>query len=98
MTVGLNLKLYRKAIGMTQAELGRALGPVLGMEWSRQAASAAEQGKRSFAAAELVALSKILGVKVEDFFRQVDFPKETPVDPRTPEERLRDAIGSRPTL
>lgn len=97
-TVGLNLKLYREAVGMTQAQLGRALGPILGQEWSRQAASAAEKGVRSFTAAELLSLSKILGVSIGDFFRKVDLPDATSVDPRTSEERLRDAIGSRPTL
>lgn len=45
---------------MSQAELGEALGPPLGKPWQRQAVSVAEQGKRSFTAAELVAFAYVL--------------------------------------
>lgn len=96
MTVGLNLKLYREAIGISQAELGRNLEPILGVPWSRQAASAAEKGQRAFAAAELVALAKLLGVEVADFFRQVEIP--TPDEEQSPQRRLQAALGNRPPV
>ena len=54
---------------MTQADLGRHLGELLGTPLPRQSIFAAEQGKRQFTAAELVAFAYVLGGEVNDFFR-----------------------------
>jgi 8-oxo-dGTP diphosphatase len=45
---------------MSQADLGRKLGGLLGKPWSRQTVSAAEQGRRAFTGAELFALASVL--------------------------------------
>jgi hypothetical protein len=50
--------------GMSQSDLGRALAPLLGRPWSRQAVSAAEKGARDFKIAELVAIARVLGTTV----------------------------------
>jgi transcriptional regulator with XRE-family HTH domain len=55
--IGRNIEAMRVSAGLSQAELGRELGRYLGGEWSRQAVSAAEKGRRSFTAQELVALA-----------------------------------------
>lgn len=55
----------REESRMTQAEIGVELGKYLGKPWPRQAVSAAEKGRRSFTAAELVALAYVLGYSVE---------------------------------
>ncbi|KDE14928.1 hypothetical protein N505_0102130 [Rhodococcus aetherivorans] len=49
---------------MRQEQFGAALAPLLGKAWSRQSVSLAEQGGRAFTAAELVAISRVLGVSV----------------------------------
>jgi hypothetical protein len=49
---------------MSQADLGRALAPLLGRPWSRQAVSAAEKGGRDFKIAELVAIARVLETTV----------------------------------
>lgn len=58
--VGRRIQERRKSLPMTQDELGRRLGPLLGKTWSRQAVSLAESGQRAFTAAELVALATVL--------------------------------------
>jgi hypothetical protein len=45
---------------MSQKRLGELLEPFLGTEWAPQAVSAAEQGRRRFDAAELLALGMVL--------------------------------------
>ncbi|MGF6824009.1 hypothetical protein M2317_002934 [Microbacterium sp. ZKA21] len=62
--VGANIARLRA--DRTQAALGEALGEHLGSPWSRQAVSAAEKGKRSFTAAELVALARALDASIPD--------------------------------
>jgi Helix-turn-helix len=61
--IGQRLTLYRGA-HMSQELLGKRLGAYLGKEWTRQAVSHAEHGRRDFRAAELVALAKVIGVPV----------------------------------
>jgi transcriptional regulator with XRE-family HTH domain len=58
--VGHRLRQAREDHGLTQAELGEKLKLYLGKAWSRQAVSLAEAGQRSFTAAELVALARLL--------------------------------------
>ena len=59
--IGLNVRLARQRIGMTQERLGRELHRYLGRSWSPQSISQAEKGLRSFRAVELLALSEVLG-------------------------------------
>ena len=49
---------------LSQDALGKLIGDQLGREWTRQAVSAAEKGKRSFIAAELLAIAYVLGMNV----------------------------------
>lgn len=61
--IGLRIQQARKLRHATipsQAALGRRMKKYLGVEWSRQAVSDAENGKRDFKAAELVALALAL--------------------------------------
>jgi len=62
--VGHRMRDRREGEQMTQEQLGRKLGELLGKAWSRQTVSAAEQGKRAFTAAELVAIAHALGTSV----------------------------------
>lgn len=59
--VGANVRRIREINDITQEEVGRKIGTVLGTEWTRQAVSAAEKGGRSFTARELIALAHVLG-------------------------------------
>lgn len=62
---GQRIRQRREELGRTQEGLGKAIGERLGREWPRQAVSAAEHGKRSFTAAELVAIAHVLGTNVQ---------------------------------
>lgn len=53
---------------MTQAQLGELLEPWLGRAWVKQAVSQAEQGRREFTAAELLALAAVLQQPLGYFF------------------------------
>lgn len=53
----------------SQAEFGQRLGQLLGKTWSAQVVSAAESGKRSFIAAEMVALCTVFGCTIKDLYR-----------------------------
>jgi transcriptional regulator with XRE-family HTH domain len=55
----------REETGMTQAQIGEALGEHLDKPWPKQAVSAAEKGRRAFTAAELVAFALVLGATLE---------------------------------
>lgn len=63
--IGQRVAEGRDELGLTQAQIGEAIGEYLGKPWSRQAVSAAEKGDRAFGAAELVALSLVLGCTIE---------------------------------
>lgn len=67
--VGRRIREARELRGMSQPELGEYLAPLLGKPLPRQAVYAAEQGRRQFTAAELVAFAYVLGVSVQDLFR-----------------------------
>jgi DNA-binding XRE family transcriptional regulator len=62
--VGQRIRDVRARNGMGQADLGRALAPLLGRPWSRQAVFAAEKGARDFKIAELVAIARVLRTTV----------------------------------
>jgi transcriptional regulator with XRE-family HTH domain len=67
--IGRQIARLRAERRMSLAELGEALGRYLERPWSRQAVHQAEQGRRSFTAAELAALALF---RVED--EQVELP------------------------
>lgn len=65
--VGDNMRRLRGR--QSQAEFGQRLGQLLGKPWSAQVVSAAESGKRSFIAAEMVALCTVFGCTIRDLYR-----------------------------
>lgn len=67
--IGERVRIRREELGLTQAALGQRVGDYLSQEWSRQAVSAAEKGKRAFAAAELVVFARVLGVTISYLMR-----------------------------
>jgi 8-oxo-dGTP diphosphatase len=58
--VGLRIRKRREELEMSAVEFGSEVGLWLGEPWPRQAVSAAELGKRSLGAAELVAIAHVL--------------------------------------
>jgi transcriptional regulator with XRE-family HTH domain len=66
--VGRRVRDIRDGQGMTQEQLGRGIGELLGKPWPRQTVSAAEAGRRAFTAVELVAIARALGVYVGHLF------------------------------
>ena len=58
--VGQRIRERREELEMSAVEFGSRLGNLLGKPWPRQAVSAAELGKRSLGAAELVAIAQVL--------------------------------------
>lgn len=57
--VGQNMAALRAAQHWSQPEFGRKIGEVTRKPWSRQAVSNAENGLRSFTAADLVAIAYV---------------------------------------
>lgn len=78
--IGSRVAAAREQRGLSQAELGKRLGDWLEKPWARQAVWSAEQGKRAFTAAELVAFAHVLDVPVEHLLtppvevREVEMP------------------------
>lgn len=58
--IGDRIRQGRERLGITQAELGERLAPLLGRSLSRQAISNTEAGNRSFTAVDLVAIAHAL--------------------------------------
>lgn len=58
--VGQRIRDRRDELDMTQEAFGREVGLWLGKPWSRSTVSVAENGKRAFTAAELVAIAHVL--------------------------------------
>lgn len=58
--IGANLRQERIQRNMSQPEFGEWIGQALGTAWKPQTVSAAEKGRRQFAAADLVALAHVL--------------------------------------
>jgi transcriptional regulator with XRE-family HTH domain len=67
--IGRQIARLRAERGLSLTELGEALGRYLDKPWSRQAVHQAEQGRRSFAAAELTALALALDTAIPTLFR-----------------------------
>lgn len=63
--IGANMARLREEAGLSQKQLGEALGAYLGKTWTRQAVSAAEKGRRAFTAAELVSLALVLRTSMD---------------------------------
>lgn len=76
--IGSRIATRREAAGLTQTALGEAIGSQLDKPWPRQAVSAAEKGRRSFTAAELLALAASLHCGVSDLLGTTD--AVSPVD------------------
>ena len=66
--VGRRVREIRERKGMTQEDLGQAIGELLGKPWPRQTVSSAEAGRRAFTAVELVAIASALDVYVGHLF------------------------------
>jgi hypothetical protein len=66
--IGLRIRERREELKMGALEFGSKLGELLGKPWPRQAVSAAELGKRSLGAAEMVAVSHVLRTTVSQLF------------------------------
>jgi len=64
--VGYWLTEFREQSGRSQTAIGVELGKHLDKPWPRQAVSAAENGRRAFTAAELVAFAVVLECSVAD--------------------------------
>lgn len=64
--VGVNLTRYREREGISQAQLGRRIGSGAGRQWSRQAVSLAESGKRTFGVTDLVTICQGTGLTMAD--------------------------------
>jgi 8-oxo-dGTP diphosphatase len=62
--VGQRMLERRTALKLTQETLAERITGYLNREWTRQAVSAAEKGKRSFTAAEMVAIAHTTGTTV----------------------------------
>jgi transcriptional regulator with XRE-family HTH domain len=60
--VGYRIRQARERMGATQQQIGEALRDYLPKPWPRQAVYAAELGRRSFTAAEILALAQVLSV------------------------------------
>lgn len=74
--IGKKLAWLRNDRGMSQAQLGEALGRYLEKPWSRQAVNAAEQGKRAFTARDMVALALALETSVPSLLLNFQLPDE----------------------
>jgi transcriptional regulator with XRE-family HTH domain len=66
--VGLRIRDRREELGLSAVEFGCRLGKLLEKPWPRQAVSAAELGKRSLGAAEMVAVAHVLRATVSELF------------------------------
>ena len=64
----MRIRERRKELGMGAVEFGSRLGELLDKPWPRQAVSAAETGKRTLGAAEMVAISHVLRTTVSQLF------------------------------
>jgi transcriptional regulator with XRE-family HTH domain len=69
--IGRRIAVLRKRAGMSQEELGVRMGVVNGRCWPRQTVSLAEKGRRGLAAPEMLALSELLEVPIEQLFHGI---------------------------
>jgi transcriptional regulator with XRE-family HTH domain len=67
--IGFRIRQARSDAGMSLEEFGRLLGEPLGKAWVKQSVHNAENGRRLFTAAELVAVALVLRCTVADLFR-----------------------------
>jgi transcriptional regulator with XRE-family HTH domain len=76
--IGGKIRAKRKALDLTQEDLGAALGDYLEKPWPRQAVYEAERGMRQFRAVELVALAEVLGISPGSLVSSPGEPIELP--------------------
>lgn len=84
--IGRQIAHRRAERRLSLAELGEALGRYLDRPWSRQAVHQAEQGRRSFTAAELTALALALDTSIPALFRAEEDGVALPGRTVSPEE------------
>lgn len=99
-TIGQRIRARREMLELSQSQLGRYVGELLGREWPRQAVSAAERGKRSFTAAELVAFAFSLKTSVSRLLTPlagVDVVELADDGPRLPRDDVLAAVLPRLT-
>jgi transcriptional regulator with XRE-family HTH domain len=92
--IGRQIARLRAERHLSLAELGEVLGHYLDRPWSRQAVHQAEQGRRSFTAAELTALALALDTSIPALFRADDDQVELP-GRAVPTEEYRGILLSR---
>jgi len=71
ISIGANLKKYRKACRLSQATVAARL-QVQGLDIHERVISAMELGQYSIRISVLLALSELYGVPVQDFFADLD--------------------------
>ncbi|MCL1882477.1 MAG: helix-turn-helix domain-containing protein [Defluviitaleaceae bacterium] len=71
ISIGANLKKYRKASGLTQDEVASRL-QVQGLDVHQKIVSEMELGTYSIRVSVLLALAELYGVAVQDFFEGIE--------------------------
>lgn len=75
LNIGARVKQVRMARGMTLAEVGAAVGEVLGEDsWPPQAVWQSENGKRSWRAEHVMAFAIVFDYLPGDLFAELPFP------------------------
>lgn len=67
LTIGANVRRFRQAVAMSQAQLAEALSGY-GISFSQQTVLKIEKGERPLKLSEAAAISKCLGIAVQDLF------------------------------
>jgi transcriptional regulator with XRE-family HTH domain len=84
--IGNQISRFRQSRQMSLTQLGEAMGNYLDRPWSRQAVHQAERGRRSFTAAELIALALALGTSLPALFVAEGQPVDLPGAVISPED------------
>lgn len=90
--IGRKLGWLRQVNGLSQAQLGEALGRYLEKPWTRQAVNSAERGRRSFTARDLMALALVLETTVSNLLIPLGDTVEMPSGIELSKTELRKAI------
>jgi transcriptional regulator with XRE-family HTH domain len=76
--VGARIAALRGRRGLSQAQLGEALGEHLPKPWPRQTVHTAERGLRKLGAAELCAIARVLDIQPGDLLPTNDDARPIP--------------------
>jgi transcriptional regulator with XRE-family HTH domain len=79
--IGLNIERNRKFLGMSQTELGEAVGRVTGKPLARQAIWSAERGNRAWTVVDLIAFAHALGRTIPALVVPEDLEVQVEVTP-----------------